>query len=183
MLKLTVQEIAILRLQNDNPKSKVIFTEDELEKLTLGTAPLRVMNEAEKAIKAHHHFMNTPPSRQELSMFFLRKTELEELIEVNITPVVNRIIAGMNVLIEKSIITEAEIDKAEQEGIARQMPHLCKVCSIFPQFPECGEAKPRFSIDVLPLLTGELADKVVQCTGFTQEEPKVNDGSAEEAQA
>ncbi len=174
--RLTTADIEILRIRNQRDDAEYIFTDTDMQLLMSGQASCKLMTAAEKTIKAHKHWLNTPPSRMELMQHFMTKQEGQNFWQTNILPHLNRVSLAVNVLIKKGLITEDEIEaqeKAELEELAKQWLHLCDKCNT--QAEKCTKKSMRTAGSILNLLDGDLAAKVVECREFTVTEGEDNE--------
>lgn len=165
-------EIAILKKNNHG----TVFTEEELQLLKDNKASFKLFGAADRVLQKHRSYWMTALSRGEAMQNYVRIDSLNLFLTEKVEPPMKRLTNAMELLIEKGIITEKDIEHHEHVKVARAMIHLCNSCE--KVFAECGAEKIKFSIDIFPDLTGELADKVVECDGFAQKKKETPEAKA-----
>lgn len=164
MRALTAAEIKIVREHNEDLK----LTEEQFKSLEENNASFKVFCAADKILQKQRSFMMSAMSRAEANETFLPVEGFQKFLINELGPRIDLFMNTLLVLREKGLVTNEEIDRCSQEGQARHVTHKCDTCSL--EYPGCGVDADTLQTTgkIFPLITGELADKVIECEKWTE---------------
>ena len=103
-------ETAIILRRYNTQEGKEVFPEDLIKRLIGNDATFKEMSEATKVIEDYVKRLNTPPSRMEIYKIFTSKLEFNQTLLEIIFPVINEYVSLKEFMIERNLITQAELD-------------------------------------------------------------------------